>query len=151
MNPTLQTTCPDCGGCGVVENPQWAAWWKRHNTAEQAWRAAHPGQYWEDSAEYAALDADVPDDGVPAEDPCPTCEGHGDDDRLAGAALALHDAVGSVDDPAGLLAAVQRWRNNGFRPADGEALRQHVARIAALAATASRVVQAQIDHASAQR
>lgn len=122
----------------------------RHDDAEQAWKATHPGEHWTDSGDYAELDAHSPDTGTPAEDPCPTREGRGDTDHLVAAVTALHEVVYDVDDPAGLLAAAERWRDNGRRPADGAALQQRLATtVASLAATASRIVQAQMDRAAA--
>ena len=133
--------CPDCGGCGAVQNPYWAAWWTKHDLAEQSWRARHPGGNWADSAEYAEVAERSPDDDVAEEDVCPTCEGHGDADRLVASLSALSDAV-TNGDLSELFLVYERWRRDSNAD-DAEALIQGCARIRRLTDTACGIVQAQ--------
>lgn len=133
--------CPDCGGCGAVQNPYWAAWWTKHDVAAQSWRASHPGGNWGDSAEYADVAEHAPADDVEEEEVCPTCEGHGDVDQLVASLGALRDAV-TNGDLSELLLIYERWRRDA-NPDDAEAFSQGCARIRRLADTASRIVQAQ--------
>lgn len=141
--------CLDCGGSGTVENPLGALWWKRHDDAERAWKTVHPEERWAASADYAELDAHSPGAGTPAEEPCPSCEGRGDADHLIAAVTALHEVTNSIDDSVGLLAAAERWRDNGWRPADGAALQQRLATVMSLAVAASRVLWPQTDRQAA--
>lgn len=103
--------CPDCGGCGAVQNPYWAAWWTKHDLAARSWRASHPGGNWVDSAEYADVAEHSPAEDVEEEEVCPTCEGHGDVDRLVASLGALTDAV-TNGDLSELLLVYERWRRD---------------------------------------
>lgn len=112
--------CPDCGGDGVVQNPCWAVWWKQYYAAEKAWEAAHPGGDWCGSVEYRELDECSSYLPIDEEDPCPTCEGHGDVDRLIRNLDSLADVV-TNSELSELLATAARWRE-GSDAADAEKL-----------------------------
>lgn len=84
--PDLEEPCGPCQGVGIVEEPEWAAWWKRYKTARDAWEAAHPHGRWYDSPEEKALDDVRP--RTPAEEiDCPACHGTGKTPTAAGQAI----------------------------------------------------------------
>lgn len=149
--------CPDCGGCGVVQNPYWAEWWRKHDAAQKAWLAGNPGGNWVNSVEYAALDKISPgaeaaargdDDAVvDEEEVCPTCQGRGDTDRLVASLDALRDVV-TNGDLSELKTVAERWRRDS-RAVDAEILYQGLAHIRKILDTASQTVQGQLRRARA--
>lgn len=149
--PASARVCPDCGGCGVVQNPYWAEWWRKHGAAETAWLANNAGGSWINSVEYAELDKRSPgaeaaargdeDAAVDEEETCPTCQGHGDTDRLVASLDALKDVVNNGD-LSELMAVAERWRRDG-RAVDAETLYQGLAQIRKIVDTASQIVQGQ--------
>lgn len=127
-----------------------ALWWKRHDDAERAWKTVHPEERWAASADYAELDAHSPGAGTPARGTLPDLRRpRRAADHLIAAVTALHEVTNSIDDSVGLLAAAERWRDNGWRPADGAALQQRLATVMSLAVAASRVLWAQTDRQAA--
>lgn len=149
--------CPDCGGCGVVQNPYWAEWWRKYDVAEKAWLADNPGGNWIQSVEYAELDKTSPgaeaaargdeDAAVDEEETCPTCQGHGDTDRLVASLDALRDVV-TKGDLSELMTVADRWRRDS-EAVDAETLYQGLAQIRKIVDTASRTLQGQLRRARA--
>ncbi|OHU47409.1 hypothetical protein BKG82_27780 [Mycobacteroides chelonae] len=141
----------------MVQNPYWAEWWRKHGVAERAWLAGNPGGNWIKSVEYAELDQRSPgaeaaargdeDAAVHEEETCPTCQGHGDTDRLVASLDALRDVV-IKGDLSELMAVAERWRRDSGA-VDGETLYQRLAQIRKIVDTASQIVQGQLRRARA--
>jgi hypothetical protein len=141
--------CPDCGGSGVLENPQWAAWWQLQEATERAWTATHPGEVWEKSPECALLEEHCPADDVAAEEPCPSCEGDGDADHLPGLIKRLRDEFTNAD-PGG-IAALAAHRLDRADPAPLEQLYSQLGTIGGIVFHAQQIVRAELDRADAIR
>ncbi|MGV9798790.1 hypothetical protein ACWDTP_12115 [Mycobacterium sp. NPDC003449] len=130
--------CTDCAGSGTIEHPAWTAWWKAHDEARAAWEHTHPGQLWLDSIRYAELDAQCPDNDVPEERRCPTCEGDGDVDHVIDLAAMIYDELGADPRPIETLVTYIR----GQRLED---LRDKFTTIATQAARAAHIVTEQLE------
>jgi hypothetical protein len=82
----LMTGCPRCGGDGVIQEPQWAAWWADEMGLREAWKLAHPGGDWHSSPEHAEHETVMPETDAEQID-CPQCRGAAHLPTPAGQAL----------------------------------------------------------------